>query len=102
MGAGIADSGTRTGDPPGTPRRRAGPAAAPSGGGRGAHRTTFALTVIVAINVWGGTAGGHNTHHTRDGFIRVGQLGPRRWGGWLARLDFGLPHADCTSAPKPP
>ena len=26
MGAGIADSGTRTGDPPGTPRRRAGPA----------------------------------------------------------------------------
>ena len=43
MGAGIADSGTRTGDPPGTPRRRAGPAAAPSGrppaGARTARRS---------------------------------------------------------------
>lgn len=38
MGAGIADSGTRTGDPPGTPRRRAGPAAAPVGRpGRAPH-----------------------------------------------------------------
>ena len=44
MGAGIADSGTRTGDPPCTPRRRADPAAAPSGG-RGAHRTSHDVRV---------------------------------------------------------
>ena len=38
MGAGIADSGTRTGDPPGTPRRRAGPAAGhPRRGAAGAR-----------------------------------------------------------------